>query len=82
MNPTAATTASTGTPTRTGVPPSAPNNAQRRQFLATSSAVAGGLMLAFFQIPNKFFEPDGRVVDMGGADWQALWSVALAAERS
>lgn len=33
----------------------------------------GGLMLAFFQIPNKFFEADGRVVDMGGGDWQSIW---------
>jgi anti-sigma factor ChrR (cupin superfamily) len=38
----------------------------------------GGLMLAFFQIPNRFFEPDGRVVDMAGADWEALWGTALA----
>lgn len=35
----------------------------------------GGLMLAFFQIPNKFFEHDGRVTDMGGADWEAVWGV-------
>jgi hypothetical protein len=36
----------------------------------------GGLMLAFFQVPNKFFESDGRVLDMGGADWQAVWGTA------
>lgn len=35
----------------------------------------GGLMLAFFQIPNKFFAPDGSVTDMAGTDWQALWGV-------
>lgn len=39
----------------------------------------GGLMLAFFQIPNRFFERDGRVTDMAGADWDELWGTALAA---
>jgi len=29
----------------------------------------GGLMLAIFQVPNKFFEADGRVVDAAGEDW-------------
>ena len=33
----------------------------------------GGLMLAFFQIPNKFHHPDGRVTDMAGTDWETLW---------
>jgi anti-sigma factor ChrR (cupin superfamily) len=33
----------------------------------------GGLMLAFFQIPNKFFDSDGRETDMAGKDWAALW---------
>ena len=33
----------------------------------------GGLMLAFFQIPNKVFAADGSVTDMAGADWQAVW---------
>jgi anti-sigma factor ChrR (cupin superfamily) len=33
----------------------------------------GGLMLAIFQVPNKFFEKDGRVTDSTGGDWQALW---------
>ena len=30
-------------------------------------------MLAMFQVPNKFFEADGRVTDMSGADWVSLW---------
>jgi anti-sigma factor ChrR (cupin superfamily) len=34
---------------------------------------AGGLMLAMFQVPNKFFERDGRVTDISGADWESLW---------
>jgi anti-sigma factor ChrR (cupin superfamily) len=33
----------------------------------------GGLMLAMFQVPNKFFEKDGRVTDISGADWDELW---------
>jgi len=33
----------------------------------------GGLMLAMFQVPNKFFEKDGRVADISGADWDSLW---------
>jgi anti-sigma factor ChrR (cupin superfamily) len=37
----------------------------------------GGLMLAMFQVPNKFFETDGRVTDASGADWDSLWGHAL-----
>jgi anti-sigma factor ChrR (cupin superfamily) len=37
----------------------------------------GGLMLAIFQIPNRFFEPDGRETDVTGADWDANWAKAL-----
>src|SRR3954447_19676447 len=33
----------------------------------------GGLMLAMFQVPNKFFEADGRVVDASGQDWDVTW---------
>ena len=33
----------------------------------------GGLMLAIFQVPNKFFEADGRVVDAAGEDWDETW---------
>jgi anti-sigma factor ChrR (cupin superfamily) len=33
----------------------------------------GGLMLAFFQLPNKFFEADGRVTDMAGTAWESVW---------
>lgn len=36
----------------------------------------GGLMLAIFQMPNKFFEPNGDVVDFLGKDWDAEWSEA------
>ena len=37
----------------------------------------GGLMLGMFQIPNKFFEADGRETDVTGQDWNAAWSKAL-----
>ena len=37
----------------------------------------GGLMLAMFQVPNKFFEADGRETDALGQDWNAAWSKAL-----
>jgi hypothetical protein len=26
-----------------------------------------------FQVPNKFFEADGRVTDISGADWDSIW---------
>lgn len=41
----------------------------------------GGLMLAVFQIPNKFFDPDGAVVDLVGNDWAERWGPALARHR-
>jgi anti-sigma factor ChrR (cupin superfamily) len=37
----------------------------------------GGLMLAMFQVPNKFFEDDGRVTDSTGKDWEAVWGHAV-----
>ncbi len=37
----------------------------------------GGVMLAVFQIPNKFFEADGRELDAAGEDWNAAWGKAL-----
>ena len=33
----------------------------------------GGLFLAMFQIPNKFFAGDGRVTDFRGEDWLKSW---------
>jgi len=33
----------------------------------------GGLMLAIFQVPNKFFEGDGRVTDPSGKLWEETW---------
>ena len=33
----------------------------------------GGVFLAMFQIPNKFFKPDGRETDFLGNDWHKAW---------
>ena len=33
----------------------------------------GGLMVATFLVPNKFFEKDGAVVDLLGHDWEKKW---------
>lgn len=41
----------------------------------------GGLMLAVFQIPNKFFDKDGAVVDLVGSDWAERWGPALGGRR-
>lgn len=38
----------------------------------------GGLMVAFFQMPNKFFGEGGDVVDFLGKDWEAEWGTAYA----
>lgn len=40
----------------------------------------GGLMLAMFQVPNRFHEKTGATTDMLGQDWAAAWGKALAAE--
>lgn len=40
----------------------------------------GGLMLAIFQIANRFFESDGRQTDVNGQDWEAAWGKALFRE--
>jgi hypothetical protein len=34
-------------------------------------------MLAIFQVPNKFYEADGRVTDAAGQDWQSAWAHAV-----
>jgi hypothetical protein len=34
-------------------------------------------MIAMFLVPNKFFEKDGRVVDMIGEDWGTKWGSTL-----
>ena len=33
----------------------------------------GGLMLAMFQVPNKFFEDGGEIVDVLGQEWESAW---------
>lgn len=36
-------------------------------------APEGGVLLGIFQVPNKFFERDGRVTDPTGATWDEAW---------
>ena len=38
----------------------------------------GGLMIAIFQVPNKFFAKDGRVTDPTGKDWDSAWGHVLS----
>jgi len=33
----------------------------------------GGVMLAMFQIPNRFYDRDGRETDFLGNDWDKAW---------
>ena len=40
-------------------------------------APKGGTFIAMFQIPNKFFEQDGRVLDSTGRDWAEAWGGLL-----
>jgi anti-sigma factor ChrR (cupin superfamily) len=37
----------------------------------------GGLMLAMFQVPNRFYDADGRATDFLGNDWEKTWGAAL-----
>jgi anti-sigma factor ChrR (cupin superfamily) len=41
----------------------------------------GGLMLGMFQMPNRFFRPDGRTTDFLGNDWDEAWGAALARQE-
>lgn len=37
----------------------------------------GGLMIAIFQVPNKFFDQPGEITDLLGQDWEKTWGEAL-----
>ena len=41
----------------------------------------GALVLAIFQIPNRFFEEDGRETDVLGQDWEKAWGAALFRDK-
>jgi anti-sigma factor ChrR (cupin superfamily) len=41
-------------------------------------APKGGVFVAIFQIPNKFYEKDGRVTDPNGKNWDEAWGSLLA----
>src|SRR5579885_1848161 len=34
----------------------------------------GALLLAIFQVPNRFYDEDGTSMDMAGDDWQTRWA--------
>lgn len=38
----------------------------------------GGLMIAIFQVPNKFFDEPGMVTDLLGQDWERTWAPVMA----
>ncbi len=38
-------------------------------------------MLGIFQIPNRFFQADGKVVDFAGNAWEPIWADALARQE-
>ncbi len=40
----------------------------------------GCVALAMFQVPNRFYEPDGRVLDFLGNDWEKTWGAKFKAE--
>ena len=39
------------------------------------------MTLAMLQVPNKFFEADGRVTDATGQIWDELWDHTGRADR-
>ena len=45
----------------------------------TAWSPKGGTFIAMFQIPNKFFEKDGKVTDASGKEWDPAWAHLLPA---
>ena len=43
---------------------------------------AGALLLGMFQIPNRFFSPEGKAVDPRGNDWESVWGEALRRQEA
>jgi anti-sigma factor ChrR (cupin superfamily) len=42
----------------------------------------GCLTLAMFQMPNRFYEPGGKVVDFMGNDWEKTWGALRAPQAA
>jgi hypothetical protein len=42
----------------------------------------GNLSVAMFQLPNKFFQADGRELDFLGNDWNQAWGGAAKAHAT
>ena len=58
---------------RANARPASSSGAPRAAATKRGPGPKGGLFLAMFQMPNKFFQPDGRVTDFLGRDWQQTW---------
>lgn len=41
----------------------------------------GGLMIGIFQVPNRFYDADGRETDFLGNDWEQIWGPAFARQE-
>lgn len=41
----------------------------------------GALLLGMFQMPNRFFEQDGKELDFLGQDWEKTWGAASARQE-
>ncbi len=41
----------------------------------------GTLVLGIFQMPNRFFEKDGRQLDFLGQDWEQTWGAAFTRQQ-
>lgn len=41
----------------------------------------GVVLLGMFQMPNRFFEQDGKATDFVGSDWDATWGEAYERQQ-
>jgi anti-sigma factor ChrR (cupin superfamily) len=41
----------------------------------------GGLMIGIFQVPNRFYDADGRETDFLGNDWERIWGPTFARQE-
>jgi anti-sigma factor ChrR (cupin superfamily) len=47
----------------------------------TAHTPEGGLMIAMFLVPNRFYDQPGPTLDMHGGDWESAWGGAAGAPR-
>jgi len=46
-----------------------------------SAGPDGALLLGIFQLPNRFFEKDGRQLDFLGEDWEQTWGAVYERQQ-